>query len=357
MKKIVALVLAFSMCFLVLFSCTGASKKNVVEIDGGNGVSINFVYLLTSMNKTMYASAVEQSSGGNWNAVVYPENGITWADLLLQVVLEDVENFLICEYMFDEVYSLELTQDEKLLIEDEYKKYVSAAGSEKNFDDMLSEYSADKETFKRYLELTVKQLRLQDYLYGTDGVSKISDEKIKETFVNEYAIVTHIYFNTVTATTADGKIISLDEESAAQKKSLAENVYTALSAGEDFVTLKAQYSEDTYESEYYPNGFFVTNDSTFPTAFTTAALEMKDGEYRLVDSGNGLHIMYKKPMDEKLYNSNPDIYNKIYSRLMSVDFNNLIQSYLEQINVSDEHIEQISSISVQNVPGFSLVAQ
>ena len=234
---------------------------------------------------------------------------------------------------------------------------MSTAGSEKNFDDMLSEYSADKETFKRYLELTVKQLRLQNYLYGTDGVSKIADEKIKETFVNEYAVVTHIYFNTVTTTTADGKIISLDEESAAQKKALAENVYNSLAAGEDFAALKAEYSEDTYESEYYPNGFFVTNDNTFPTAFTTAALEMAEGEYRLVDSGNGLHIMYKKPMDESLYNSDPDIYNKIYSRLMSVDFGALMQSYLGRISISDEHLEQISMVNVQNVPGFALITE
>ena len=120
MKKTAALLLAFVMCFCTLFSCTGGNKKNVIGIEGGNGLSINFIYLLTSMNKTMYASAVEQSSGGNWNAVVYPENGITWADLLMQVVLEDAENFLICEYMFDEVYSLELTKEEKLVIDEEY---------------------------------------------------------------------------------------------------------------------------------------------------------------------------------------------------------------------------------------------
>lgn len=357
MKKTVAIILAFLTCFLMLFSCAGTDKENVVEIKGGNGVSINFVYLLTAMNKTMYAGAVEQSTGGNWNSVVYPEEGITWADLLMQVVLEDVENFLICEYMFDKVYALELTSEEKKVIDEEYEKYVAAAGSEKNFDDMLSAYSADKETFRRYLELTVKQLKLQDYLYGTDGIDRIADEKIKESFVNEYAIVTHIYFNTVTAETADGKIISLDEETASQKKALAENVYNSLAAGEDFSVLKAQYSEDKYESEYYPNGFFVTNDSTFPTAFTTAALEMAEGEYRLVDSGNGLHIMYKKPMDESLYNSDTDIYNKIYSRLMSTGFNALIQSHIGNIEISDKHLEQIASISVQNVPGFILPAE
>lgn len=354
MKKTVALILAFCMCFLMLFSCTGTTGGNAVEIDGGKGVSINFVYLLTAMNKTMYASAVEQSTGGNWNSVVYPEEGITWADLLMQVVLEDAENFLICEYLFDNVYSLELSTEEKMIIDEEYEKYVAAAGSEKNFEDLLSEYSADKAAFKRYLELTVKQLRLQDYLYGTDGIARIADERVKETFVNEYAIVTHIYFNTVTAETADGKIISLDEETAAQKKALAENVYNSLAAGEDFYALKAQYTEDKYESDYYPNGFFVTNDSTFPTAFTTAALEMKAGECRLVDSGNGLHIMYKKSMDESLYNSDPDIYNKIYSRLVSTDFSALMQSHLGSIKISDNNLDLIASINVQNVPGFVL---
>ena len=357
MKKFIALILAFTMCFALLCSCTGGKKENIMSVKDGKGVSINFIYLLTAMNKAMYSVAVEQSSSGNWNEVIYPEEGITWADLLMQVVLEDTENFLICEYLYDEKYGLEITKEDKLLIEEEYNKYVALAGSEKNFEDLLSEYSADKETFERYLELTVKQIKLQDYLYGTSGVAKIPDEVVKSTFADEYSIVTHIYFNNVTTTTADGKIISISEEDAAAKKELAETVFASISAGEDFYALKEQYSEDTYESQYYPNGFFVTNDNSFPTPFTTAAMEMKDGEYRLVDSGNGLHILLKLPMDENLYNSDTAVYNKIYSRLVSLDFEGMIEENLGMINVEEKAVSQISAISVQNVPAFALLAE
>ena len=357
MKKITAVILAFAMCFVLLCSCAGEKKANVISVKDGKGVSINFIYLLTAMNKAMYKSAVDQSSGGNWNSVVYKDEGITWADLLMQVVLEDTENFLICEYLFDNKYGLELTKDDEILMENEYNSFVEAAGSKKNFEDMLSEYSADPETFKRYLELTVKQLKIQDYLYGTEGISKISDEEIKSTFENEYSVVTHIYFNTVTTTTADGKIITMSQEEATAKTELANSVFTALSAGEDFYALKEQYSEDTYESQYYPNGFFVTNDNTFPTPFTTAALEMKEGEYRLVDSGNGIHIMLKLPMDETLYNSDASIYNKIYARLTSVKFDKVMEENLKIISVNKEGIDNISSVNVQNIPEFALLVQ
>lgn len=356
MRRILALILAFTMCFVLLCSCGGNNKENIMEIKGGKGVDINFVYLLTAMNKTMYASAVEQGAGGNWNEAVY-EDGTTWADLLKAVVLEDMGNFLICEYLFDSAYGLKLTDENKKLIDEQMDAYVAYCGSEKELETKLSEYSADKDTLRRYLELVVKQMSIQNYLYGTDGVSRIPDEAVKQTFENEYAIVTHIYFNTVTVTKADGTIISMSEEEAAEKKAVAENVYNSIIAGEDFYALKEQYTEDVYESQYYPNGFFVTGDSTFPAAFTTSALEMNVGEYRLVDSGNGLHILHKLPMNSELYNSDKEIYNTIYSRLMSVDFSELFDGCEEMIDISEEQLEKIDAISIQNVPEFTLFVQ
>ncbi len=356
MRKILALILAFAMCFLLLCSCGEQNRQNVIEIEGGKGVNINFIYLLTAMNKTMYSSAVEQGAGGNWDSAVY-EDGTTWADLLKAVVLEDAGNLLICEHLFDKVYNLKLTDENNKLIDEQMEAYVASCGSEKELETQLSAYSADKNTLRRYLELVVKQMNLQNYLYGTEGIAKISDEAVKQTFAEEYAIVTHIYFNTVTVTKADGTIISMSEEEAAQKKMLAENVYNSIIAGEDFYTLKEQYTEDVYESEYYPNGFFVTGDSTFPAAFTTAALEMKVGEYKLIDSGNGLHILYKLPMNSELYNSDKEVYNTIYSRLMSADFSNIFDEYEEMVEINEEQFSKIEAISVQNVPAFTLFIQ
>lgn len=355
MRKIFTLILALVMCFLCVCSCGSQNKQNVIEIKDGKGVNINFMYLMTAMNKTLYASAVEQGAGENWNSVIY-EDGTTWSDLLKAVVLEDAGNFLICEYLFDNVYNLKLTDENRSLIDEQIKAYVAAAGSEKALETQLSEYSADKNTLKRYLELVVKQMSVQNYLYGTDGVAKISDEVVKQTFADEYAIVTHIYFNTVTVTKADGTIISMGEEEAAQKRAVAENVYNSIIAGEDFYSLKEKYTEDVYEGEYYPNGFFVTGDSTFPAAFTTAALEMNVGEYKLVDSGNGLHILHKLPMNSELYNSDKEIYNTIYSRLMSADFNRIFSQYEEMIEMNEEQFAKMEAINVQNVPEFALFA-
>lgn len=358
MKKITAVILAFVMCFGILCACSDGEKKNVISIEGGKGVSINFIYLMASMNKTMYGQVVAQSSDGNWNQVVFEDEGKTWSDLLMDVVLEDTQNLLICEYLYDDVYGLKLTNEDELVMEEQYAAYESAAGGKAAFEEMLSAYSADKKTFERYLELVVKQLGLQNYLYGTEnGVRRIDESVIKQTFADSYAIVTHIYFNTVNKKNPSGQLISLTEEEAAEKKALAESVFNMIMAGEDFYVLKEQYTEDLYESEYYPNGFFVTNDSTFPAAFTTAALEMAVGDYKLVDSGNGLHILYKLPMDESLYNSNADIYNTIYSRLMSVDYSGLLDEHIGKIKIDNEGIKAIDEINIQNIPEFAIIAQ
>lgn len=358
MKKITAVILAFVMCFGILCSCSDGKKENVISIEDGKGVSINFIYLVASMNKTMYSQVVAESSGGNWNQVVFEEEDKTWSDLLMDVVLEDTQNLLICEYLYDNVYGLELTKEDELVMDEQFAAYESAAGGKTAFSEMLSAYSADTETFERYLELVVKQLGLQNHLYGIEnGVRRIDENVIKQTFADGYAIVTHIYFNTVTKENPSGQLISLTEEEAAEKRTLAESVYNMIMAGEDFYVLKEQYTEDLYESEYYPNGFFVTNDSTFPAAFTTAALEMAVGDYKLVDSGNGLHILYKLPMDESLYNSNEDVYSTIYSRLMSVDYSKLLNEHIGKIRINDEGIKAIGDINIQNIPEFAIIAQ
>ena len=352
-KRILSGVLTLALCLMTFAGCAGDAKNAAVSMENGGSVSVSFMYLLASIQKNMYAD-VAAANGGNWDMVVNEEKGTTLSDLLYEVTVKAARSSLICEYLHDKVCKLVLTDEQKQAIDKQMTALAEKAGSQKALEDELSKYSADTKTMRRYLELTVKQANLYNYFYGENGIYAIDESAIKADFKENYHIVTHIYFNLASKVKEDGTLVSLSEEEIAAKRALAEEVYNRILAGEDFYTLKAEYSEDSYESEYYPNGFFVTNDTTFPTEFTSAAIEMNVGEYRLTETGGsgtpGLHILYKLPMDENLYNSDKTVYNNIKSKLISADFDKRLAEYADKVSVNEE---KMALLNVAIVPEYT----
>ena len=350
-KRITAVLLACLFCVIAFAGCADSAKEAAISMEGGGTVSVNFMYLLASIQKSMYADVV--ADGGSWDMVVNAEKGTTLSDVLYDVTVKAAKSSLICEYLHDKVYKLTLTDEQKSSIDKQMNALVQKAGSQEALKEELSKYSADTKTMRRYLELTVKQANLYKYFYGDNGIFAISEDEIKNDFKENYHIVTHIYFNLSSKVKEDGTAVALTDEEIAAKRLLAEEVYNSVLAGEDFYTLKTAYNEDHYESEYYPNGFFVTNDTTFPSSFTTAAMEMDVGEYRLCETGgsgaNGLHVLYKLPMDETLYNTDQTVYNNIKSKLISADFDKHLAEYTEKLSVNEE---KMALLNVAVVPEY-----
>lgn len=333
----------------MLFSCTSGEKTVAMSVEDSGNVSINFLYLLTSIQKSMYSDMVA-SYGGDWKAVVNPETGETFSDMLHSLVIKSAQSSLICEYLHDTVYGLSLTDEQIQSIDTQVQSMAQSYGSKELLEEKLSTYSADIETLKRYFELSIKQANLYNAFYSESGVHKITDEQIMKYFEDNYSVVTHIYFNTVSKVKPDGTAVSLTDEEKAHKEEVAQDVYNRLLAGEDFYELRTQYSEDAYESEYYPNGFFVTYDTSFPTEFTVAAMEMEVGDLRYVNSQvSGIHIILKLPMDSQLYNSDENVYATIMQTLCANDFDERIAQNLDIVILENEQLEKLS---VDVVPEF-----
>ncbi len=339
---------------LVLCTACGNGKNTVMSIKDSGNLTVNFLCLLASQQKQLYKPVVDAYGNGDWNTVAVDENGTTFADIVRQVTLDSAKNSLISEYMHDKVYGLTLSKEQQARLDAALNGYKTAYGGEAGLNNALSAYGADVSTFRRYLELLSKQSALYTYLYGENGTEDL-EEAVKTYFEENYAIVTHIYFNIGYMEKDDGSVITMPEEETARKRALAEELYNRVMAGEDFEALKAQYSEDLYESEYYPDGFFVTNDTTFPTTFTTAALDMQEGEYRLCESegagGTGLHLLYRKPMDATLYDHDETVYANIRNRIMADDLQNKMKAYEALVTVKEEALEKLD---VSVIPEFSL---
>ena len=354
MKRITALLCAALMCISVLVSCSGGTKNAAMSVKDSGSVSINFLYLLTSIHKSMYSELVN-AYGGDWDYEVSAEKGTTFSDMIYDMTVRSARSSLICEYLHDKVYSLPISDEQKKNIDGQIDSLVAKYGSKQKLEEALSVYSADISSLRRYLELSVKQADLYTCFYRDDGECPIPQSEIRDYFKDNYSIVTHIYFNIGSKQKEDGTYVSFTEDEIARIREKATDIYNRILAGEDFYELRTDYSEDVYEEYYYPNGFFVTNDTTFPTEFTKAALDMKVGEYRMVESsgsgGRGIHIMYRLPMDADLYNTDANVYNTIKNLLEADDFEGRIAEYADLVT---ENQDIIAQLNVRVVPEYAI---
>jgi|GEM_PF-3666942 len=142
----------------------------------------------------------------------------------------------------------------------------------------LAHFNVTQELFE---QLIARQMMIDRYLNKTLVVPPIDDATLQATYqadaarftIGEQATVRHI-------------LISSQRDEAAL---LAKRLYDETRAGADFCVYAKNYSDDRGSrdtcGEYtFPRGFMVPE-------FEKAAFDMKDGEYRLIQTQFGYHIM------------------------------------------------------------------
>jgi parvulin-like peptidyl-prolyl isomerase len=87
-------------------------------------------------------------------------------------------------------------------------------------------------------------------------------------------------------------LLTQPDEANDSTEELARRLLQQARDGEDFCELVDEYSEDP-GSQQTCGEYNITRDSQFVQAFIDAAFNMTDGEYRLVNSSFGYHVMYK----------------------------------------------------------------
>ncbi len=358
MKRTIKRFLCAALSILLVLSCACSTEKaqTVIEykVDGKTqgALDTGFMYFWISFQKNMYSS-VAQSYEDGWEHIVDSEQGTNLYDLLLTESLESAKKLLAIEYMHDKEYKLVLSDEEKEQIDLYIESYISAYGSKTVLNSELSKYGADTNTLRRYFELMLKQNALLDHLYGENGADLPEENQLKEFFANNYVIADHIFFSIAGGTKEDGTVVSLSDEEIEKKRELAREVYNRVTVlEEDFDTLKAQYSEDVFASEYYPHGFFVTNNSVFPAEFTGAVMALSEGEITLTETQQtGIHVVKKLPMDENLYNAYEDVYAQLVSAVSSEKFTNLITDKAQNAFVNES---LMANYDAKIIPAFTL---
>lgn len=162
--------------------------------------------------------------------------------------------------------------------DEEYQKFLEEQGIDQTFIDLYAEANAYNEAIYNYVKDNVK-----------------SDTDPNEYFKNNYLRAKHVLIKTE----------GLSDDEKAEKKKLADEIYERAKNGEDFDKLVEEYSEDP-GSKSQPDGY-VFPEGQMVDEFYQGTKNIGIGEYNLVESSFGYHIIKRLALDET-----QELYDKFY---------------------------------------------
>ena len=335
-RKAVVLLLAAAMLFSFCACASGAEKTVLFSYEGTDFYSGTFSYMLSSEKayyEQQFAYINYYYSGANlgWSSVLDEETGMTYADAVWESLVLNAKRMVIVNHLLKQ-YNLKLTDESAVstiegYIEQDMEDYGD--GNEYGLNLFYADYGVDIDMVRDYYLNNASLSVLRDYLYGDNGIQKIAADAVRESFDEQYYKVESIFFNYYTDTgsttlktpegvtdeaiaeyfkenyvkvrhilfkTVDDSRNPLPDDQIAVKKAEAQELYDRIVAGETTIDDNYSKSEDG-GSTTYPDGYVFTYDEMVEE-FEEAAFEMEVGEYRLVETSNGWHIMCKEELED-----------------------------------------------------------
>lgn len=221
------------------------------------------VYLMNTKNRyeSIYGSQIWETKLGSTSL---EEN-------VKETVLAELAQIKVMK-LLAEKYEVSLSEEEKLLAEQAGEEYYSSLNEAEK-----KELSVTKELIVRMYEEYAIADKVYRYIIK-DINPEISDDEARTITVEHILIKTYSLDH-------DGKRIPYGEEEKKAAYEKAEEVITALQAGEDFDSLISKYNEDKKSTYSFRKG---ENDSEFEKAAFNLG---KDEISGIVESEYGYHII------------------------------------------------------------------
>lgn len=164
------------------------SQGPVIMEYGDSNIRLKFYeFMLTRMKGELYKQKYDVYSDDFWSEM--HSSGQTMEEYYNKSILENCKIYLACLEIFDELLeSGEISGLPKAYtdrIEEDIQLYIDlgyiGGGSEEKFNEILSEYGIDIDTYREFLTIEAKMQYVQTYLYGGSEATKI-DGGVKEEF-------------------------------------------------------------------------------------------------------------------------------------------------------------------------------
>lgn len=323
-RKIFIILLACLMMIGTLPSCSNLGTT-VMEL-GDSEITGNMIEFWLARYKATflqyYSASIKAQYGLTstddiWE-ITDTDSGKTYDELFTEYIIENAKTYLCAMYLFDQ-FDLELSKESVDAVDEylEELKEVYGGGSKSELNAQLAAYGANYEIFREIMLIEAKVEKLQDHLYGANGIEKLSSAEIEAYYQKNYVRMKEIciFINERPKTDDKGNFVTDDDGyvkyetmSAADNeiaRSKAEAAMAKLKTGSSFESVLSEYDENTAD-DMYVNGIYMSADSAYGNdkdlqKIYDTLLEMSVGETRMVELSHNLTILKKLELDAGAY--------------------------------------------------------
>lgn len=325
-KKLLAILLAVIMTAALMSGCAGGGKT-IYKVNGIPVSSGDYTFALLNA-----IWSVESSLSAKFETIADLTFGEgTVADMVKEYAYNDVTVLALVESILKEK-GINWTKEDESLFYDYMNYYISQVGSKAQLKAQLQLGGSTLKAFENYIKGEIKKSKLELALHGEGGEREITDEQVRAAFDTDYARVKHILITTV-----DDNDQPLEGDALAAKDALYESLWARVSAGEDFDALMLEYTEDP-GLETNPDGYFLSENSSFVEEFKTASLALAVGELGYCKSSFGHHILLRCPLGDEEYEEYKD---DVLSEIKAADYQEYINEKYEAAEIETVNQNEI----------------
>lgn len=275
MKKIISLVLLIALA-ATLSACFKVDAT-VATINGEKLKASLYNFCITNIKKQL-KTPVNVDSEEYWEKTLI--DGKHVKEYSKEKALDDAIKLLLIAQKAKE-QGITLTADDKASIENQkVRAKKDAGGSNKKYQQMLSEYGLNEVSYSKILEYNIYRQKLMDQMQNN-----YTDEQIRDFYNNNMVNVKHVLILTIDESTQmplQGKLLE-------QQKQLAEEIFNKIKNGEDFEELRNKYNQDPDTSS---TGYTISKYSNMVEPFLSTSMSLQVGQVSdIIQTNYGYHII------------------------------------------------------------------
>lgn len=194
--------------------------------------------------------------------------------------------------------TIELMKKQELTLSGDYKR--TAAQNTENIWSLFSQYYEKIGVTKQDITLIqtheCRKLLLLDHYFGASGINPLSDDELKEEFVDIY-VGFKVIAGSLTKENEKGEIISLTDEEISQTEKLFEEMASKINAGTATIDeLNVQYNNSL--------GIIVTGNLTtelmkdgdpmYDDGFFDTVMSITHGKAKVIKSGTSIYVLQRQ---------------------------------------------------------------
>ncbi len=308
------MVVLISLCMMLsMTSCTDKSWAVKTE---DNAVSAgSYIYYMT----LAYADAYYKSGGSNSGILSQEIDGKDASQWIQDKAILSCKKLIEVEKRFDEM-GLALS-------EEEIKSSEAKTKSDWNtYSKIYEKFGIAKDSYHRAETMySIKLSKLFEAIYGKDGTHSVSDDEIKNYFLENYT--SYKYFaKKLVKNNESGSMETMSDEEINEVKNKFEHYVNSINNGKSFDTIEAQYKVDE-DLENDISDYKVENlnkNTYFSDELKDCIKKLSNNKAAAMREGNYYYLLYKLNIDSEL-NSLEDEYERL-NVLKDMKYDEFIES-------------------------------